>query len=185
MTVDQWLGQMHFWSSLAGAWVLLFICWRPYRLDALREVLFALRDELFFVAIDDENLPFEHPAYTELRNNLNGMNRFAEKMTFSRSVLFWRLVPKAKELTNKSDWDTKLRGLPLHVQRHLLRIRTDATLAVANHVIHGSPLLLPAFYALRTIGHVNHSAQSLVNRARSRIARPLEAQARDQYRLAS
>jgi hypothetical protein len=183
MTVAQWLGQMHFWSLLAGAWVLLFICWRPYRLDALREVLFALRDELFLVAIDDENLPFAHPAYTELRNNLNGMIRFAEKMTFSRSLLVWLLVPR--ELTTKSDWDTKLRGLPLHVQRHLLRIRADATIAVANHVIHGSPLLLPAFYVLRTIGHVNHFAQTLVNRVRSGIARPLEAQARDQYRLAS
>jgi len=183
MTADQWFGQMHFWILLAGAWGLLFVCWRPYRLDALREALFALRDALFLLAADDERLPFTHAAYTELRNDLNGMIRFAEKMTFSRSLLFWLFVPRG--LIIKSDWNTTLSGLPLHVQKHLLRIRADATIAVANHVIHGSPLLLPAFYLLRTIGHVNHFAQTRLNRLRSWIARPLEAQARDQYRLAS
>jgi hypothetical protein len=155
--------------------------WRPYRLDALRETLFRLRDELFLVAADETDLSFGHPAYTDLRNDLNGMIRFAEKMTLLRSLLFWLFMPS--ELT-KSEWRNRLLGLPLHVQKKLLRIRAEATVAVANHVIYGSPLVL-AIYALQTMGRANHFAQTLVNRVRSGIARPLEAQARDQYRLAS
>ncbi|MDO8433669.1 MAG: hypothetical protein Q7S58_14790 [Candidatus Binatus sp.] len=181
MTIDQWLGEMHFWSLLAGVWLLLFACWRPYRLDALRETLFALRDELFLIADDEESLSFSHPAYTELRNHLNSMIRFAEKMTFFRSLVFWSSVPKA---VTKSDVN-ELQGLPLHVQKRMLRIRAEASVAVANHVIYGSPLLLIVFHALQTIGHANNFAKTLVNRVRSGIARPLEAQARDQYRLAS
>jgi hypothetical protein len=183
MIVDQWLGQMHFWSLLSGAWLLLFTCWRPYRLDALRETLFALRDELFLIAADEKTLSFNHPAYTELRNDLNGMIRFAERMTFFRSLLFWLLVPK--KLITKSDWNITIRGMPLHLQKKLLRIRADASAAVANHVIYGSALLLIVVYTLQTIGRASHVAQTLLNRVRSGIARPLEAQARDQYRVAS
>jgi hypothetical protein len=181
MNIDQWLGQMHFWTLLLGLWLLAFTCWRPYRLDALRDTLFALRDELFLLAVDDKDLSFEHPAYTELRNNLNGMIRFAEKMTFFRSLLFRLSLPRPPT----PDLATQISGLPLHVQKRLLRIRTDATLAVANHAINGSPLVLVVFYTLWTIGRASHFAQTLVNRLRSGIARPLEAQARDQYRLAS
>jgi hypothetical protein len=180
MTANQWLGQMHFWGLMAAAWAWLFICWRPYRLDAPRYTLFRLRDELFLVATDENSLPFQHPAYTGLRNDLNSMIRFAEKMSFFRSLLFWFLIPRTL-----TDWQKMVVGLPLHVQKKLFRIRADASIAVANHVIYSSPLLLIVVYALQTLGHANHFTKSLVNRVRSAIAWPLEAQARDEYRLAS
>jgi hypothetical protein len=182
MTVHQWLGQMHFWSLMLATWVLLFICWRPYRLDALRDALFRLRDELFLLATDEQTLAFKHSAYTGLRNDLNGMIRFAEKMTFMRALLFWLIMPKA---LITSEWGTQIIGLPLHVQKKLVRIRTEASMAVGDHVINGSLPLLILIYALQSAGRANHFAKTLVARVRSAIVRPLEAQARDEYRLAS
>jgi hypothetical protein len=171
ITLEQLLGILHFWALVTVGWLWLFACWRPYRLDALREKLFALRDELFLLASQDRALPFEHPAYRCLRDDLNGMIRFAEKMTFFRAVLLWLSIPR--EIA-QSDWEKELRGLPLHTQRNLLRIRSAAALAVSDHVVHGSPILL----VLLALSRVNHFMKKFYNRLRSWVPRPLEAQAR-------
>jgi hypothetical protein len=179
-SLDHLLGVLHFWSLVSLGWFWLFVCWKPYRLDALREQLFSLRDELFLEACDDEHFNFEHPAYRCLRDDLNSMIRFAEKMTLCRALAIWLFMPR-DVLTQLSSWEKDIQGLPLHAQKNILRIRQAATSAVANHVVYGSPVLL----ALRILSQVNHYVRKFYNRVRSWIARPLEAQARDQYRLAS
>ena len=67
--------------SLLGLWVLYYYGWKPYRLDATRQELFALRDELMRYWVEHE-LPFENGAYRMAREVLNGTIRFSHKIRF-------------------------------------------------------------------------------------------------------
>jgi hypothetical protein len=69
--------------------------WREYRIDAFRQRIFEIRDELFDYAAEG-GIPFDHPAYGALRGLLNGYIRFAHKMSLTRSIAMYilrRLVP--------------------------------------------------------------------------------------------
>jgi hypothetical protein len=65
----------------AGCWFLWFYLIKEYRVSNFRESLFSLRDELFQFAADG-HLTFDDPAYVELRSLINGMLRFAHRVTF-------------------------------------------------------------------------------------------------------
>ena len=68
-------------GGLAG----LYVLFRDYRVDKVRDDLFALRDELFDYAW--ENTLFEDDGYTKLRTIMNAMLRYAHKLTFARLLL--------------------------------------------------------------------------------------------------
>src|SRR3989442_11092837 len=86
MTLQQTVSVLHLVISLFALLILAFWFWRDYRIDSLRERLFELRQELFDCAAMGV-VPFDHPAYTDLRNIMNGMIRFAHKTTFLRLLL--------------------------------------------------------------------------------------------------
>jgi hypothetical protein len=65
----------------AGCWVLWFFFIKDYRLSNFRESLFSLRDELV-QCVAEGHLTFEDSAYVELRSLINGMLRFAHRVTF-------------------------------------------------------------------------------------------------------
>lgn len=65
----------------AACWFLWFFFIKDYRLSSFRESLFSLRDELVR-CVEDGHLTFDDPAYVELRSLINGMLRFAHRVTF-------------------------------------------------------------------------------------------------------
>jgi hypothetical protein len=70
--------------------VLVFILLGPYqrfRVDKVRQELFAIRDELFDQARDGK-ISFESEAYRATRTTLNGAIRFAHRLSFSRLIMF-------------------------------------------------------------------------------------------------
>src|ERR1017187_902438 len=71
---------------LVIGWVLLFCCWRQYRIDLLRQKLFVLRDEVFDLAATG-GLDFSDQYYVQTRQYLNAMIRYAHRITFTRAVL--------------------------------------------------------------------------------------------------
>ena len=71
--------------SLTGIWCLLFILYRDYRADSLRQDLFEIRDELFDQAASGL-VDFDEPAYDMLRETLNGNIRFAHRLSLLRVV---------------------------------------------------------------------------------------------------
>lgn len=75
-------------SAVALLFLWAFACWawRGYRVDMLREKLFALRDELFDYA-SAGNIPFDHPGYWMLRKTMNSVIRFAHVFTFTRLIV--------------------------------------------------------------------------------------------------
>ncbi|EMI21536.1 hypothetical protein RMSM_01536 [Rhodopirellula maiorica SM1] len=62
-------------------WILFFWLYRDYRLDYFRQHLFALRDELFDLAKNEE-ISFTDDAYKLTRAMLNGTIRFGHKLGF-------------------------------------------------------------------------------------------------------
>src|SRR5882762_3750422 len=65
---------------------VMFRLWPEQRIDLFRQQMFALRDELFDFAAD-ENVSFEHPAYKLLRELMNGFIRYAHNLTPYRTLM--------------------------------------------------------------------------------------------------
>ena len=67
-------------------WIAIFVFWRNYRIDKFRDQLFALRNELFDYAAQG-GVSFDEPAYGILRNTMNGLLRYAERISFTHAIL--------------------------------------------------------------------------------------------------
>jgi hypothetical protein len=171
---------LQFWVSMLIAWVWVYCFWRPYRLDVLRENLFALRGELFNCAVET-GLPFDHPSYRGLRGDLNSFIRFAERMTLFRAILATLVLGKRVE---RPEWQNHLQGLPIHVQKRLLAIHRREAIEIANYVILGSPPLALIFWGFEFWARASHLARRGLVRIQQMISQPLEEQARE-YRAAS
>ena len=77
--------------SLAALLFLLLVLFNGYREDRLRQELFELRDRLFDEAVEG-NVSFDSHAYQATRLLLNGMLRFAHRLSLSRFVIAVPLI---------------------------------------------------------------------------------------------
>jgi hypothetical protein len=77
--------------SLAAIAAFLLFPYNTYRVDALRQNLFAVRDELFDHARAGK-ISFDSSAYKATRSLLNGMIRFSHRVSFSRMLSFRLLM---------------------------------------------------------------------------------------------
>ena len=68
--------------AMGALWVLFFL-FRAYRVEALRDRLFAVRQELFDLA-DSDGVEFSDPAYATLRQLINSFIRYAHQLTAFR-----------------------------------------------------------------------------------------------------
>lgn len=135
---------LHMLLSLALLWLLIFRLAREYRLDALRDRLFAVRERLFDHAANG-HISFDDPAYTKLRMLLNSLIRFAHRLTFARfmmGVIFasWKNKPYDKHLL--VEWEEAVEALPSESQIEVRRIHEEALVLVVGHLVTGSPIML-------------------------------------------
>src|SRR6185437_15030162 len=77
---------IQFTLALLLVWITIFVFWRNYRIDKFRDDLFALRNELFDYAAKG-GISFDEPAYGILRNTMNGLLRYAERISFTHTLL--------------------------------------------------------------------------------------------------
>lgn len=81
-----WLG-----LSVGLLHYLLYFVLRQYQIDAFRERLFSLRDDMFRYA-QEGNVEFDHPAYGYLRRTINSMIRGAHRYDPARIFIIWASV---------------------------------------------------------------------------------------------
>jgi len=118
--------------------------------DALRQRLFALRDELFDFAAGG-GLGFSDPGYTRSRMLLNSMIRFTHKLTFSRLVL----STIGRELCSRTERERTIGERPYRqlmeaidnvptdaARAKLLSIHSRTAMYIVRHLVLGSPLML-------------------------------------------
>lgn len=71
----------------------LMVAYNRYRVELLRDELFALRDAMYDDALDGK-LSFESSAYGAGRAMFNGMIRFAHKISLLQFLCYSALVPR-------------------------------------------------------------------------------------------
>jgi hypothetical protein len=124
---------------------LLLRLWAEHRLDAFRQEMFAIRDELFDYAADG-NISFDNPSYRLLRRSMNGFIRYAHQLTFFRfcmTMLELKLAGKTTESKWTEEWRNALQGIRDNKVKSTLEKFHDRTMECAAYrLIFGSPVLL-------------------------------------------
>lgn len=135
---------LHIAFGLALLWFLVFKLAKDYRIDALRDRLFALREKLFDYALSG-GVSFNHPAYTKFRVLINSLIRFAHRLTFTRfaaGVVF--VTCKRAEVRDQAlaEWYSAVETLEPEAQQTLKRMHLEMLMLVVRHLITGSPVML-------------------------------------------
>lgn len=126
------------------AFVLLKF-WSEARLDAFRQRIFAIRDQLWDYAADG-NVGFDDPAYRLLRQSMNGLIRYGHQLTFFRvciTALEFHTATQPPRSNWSENWQSSLKRLSNEaVRTRLEEFHAQAMQVVANRLIMGSPTLL-------------------------------------------
>lgn len=144
------VGALHLFLAVILLGILWFR-WRIYRVDATRQRLFELRDELFDYARYGE-IAFEHFAYTFLRLRINGMIRFSHRISFARLLMSLAFFcPSGRpEFIDKqhSSWLDSLNELPLGIRKKLKEVDDKMSVLVLQHMVLSSPITCILFGSL-------------------------------------
>jgi hypothetical protein len=142
--------------SLAGLWYLIFWRYRIFRIDAFRQKLFILRDELFDYA-DAGNIAFDHPAYGTLRRAINGYIRFGHRLTLWHVILIALSMRKEnpedwdEEMSFEQTWRRAISELDGETKTHLAAYRKRMEYAVLGHTLTAAPeffILAPVIFVI-------------------------------------
>ncbi len=137
--------------ALFVLWYLIFFCIRPYRVEALRQRLFAVRDNVFdYVAAQprerQSSISFEDRAYVYLRRSLNAFIRYADRLTLTHLLLSYVACPKPRRPVADramAEWEDALNALPSESRQVLRAAHSRAMALVTKHILTGSPVLWP------------------------------------------
>jgi hypothetical protein len=132
--------------ALLALCVIVFSLWPCVRLDAFRQNLFGLRDELFDYAASGR-ISFQHPAYRLLRQSMNGFIRYAHMISFyqiTMTIFTWKAM---KRVEPKFDWTKKWEAALVsiedpEVKETLKEFHAKVGMMVAERIVLGSPLLM-------------------------------------------
>lgn len=129
--------------GLAGLWFFLTYFWRGYRIDALRDELFFMRDKLFMYAAEG-NLDFENPAYSILRERMNALIRYAHEFTLTKLLIALVMIKRDKEYWQREQypwivkWQESVKQLPEQAQTVMNNFNESLTFAMLKHMVYRS-----------------------------------------------
>jgi hypothetical protein len=167
-------------------WAIFYLSIRGYLLDQLRQALFAIRDDLFDFATDG-GIAFDHPAYRELRDDLNSIIRFAHKISVFRLLLaHYMKAPDgaARKQPDLADWLEQVNRLPPLARRKLIAVRVDSLREVTRYIVQRSLLMLSIYTILRLLALWIDAVSKFVKQF-PKLAEALEAAAIDEDRFAA
>lgn len=132
--------------SLLGIYGIVFWLYRDYRIDSFRQSMFSIRDELFDFAANG-NIDFDHPAYTQLRELINGYIRFGHRVRILPLFLFYSSLDRDDQAWMSAHsfdirWTESTNNLDVPTARSLYSIKDKANHKVSEQLILGSPLLV-------------------------------------------
>lgn len=139
--------------QLIVVWIFLAFFYKDYRVDKLRQELFVIRDELFKFAERGE-ISFEDHAYGMTRSTLNGMIRFAHKISFSRLFFINILMKKETEIIGeefKKKMDYFLSQLNEEARDRVKFSLFLMNFAVVRHLLFTSAITAPFMFMLIVI----------------------------------
>jgi hypothetical protein len=122
--------------------------WHAYHTDLVRAELFALRDEMFLYAVDNKLLDSE--AYQHLRNLMNGLIRYAHRLSAGRLLILsvaTRLFPGALPQAALTEWRSRADLLPKQQKDAMYEFHRREGLVIASHLANRSLILKMALHA--------------------------------------
>src|SRR5580693_3775608 len=119
--------------ALLALWFAVYYLWRDFRHDAFREDIFAVRDGMFLYAAEG-NISFQHPAYTIVRDRMNGLLRHAYELTLTRMVLVL-LTHRTANTNAAARWESTLTDLPPETQACMREFNLCFNIFVLQHVV--------------------------------------------------
>ena len=156
-------GNLLIWIDLALLYLIVFVLYRKYRVDALRHRLFAIRGELFDYALAN-GLAFSDPAYVMLRDTINSMLRFAHKLSVTRFLVLSATVRwfSCTEMVadHERQWQEALGrvAVPEH-RRKIVELHEQALLAIGRHTTLGTVLWILPLANAPFVSHLRHRYQ--------------------------
>jgi hypothetical protein len=134
------------WIFVCGLWFLFFWLYRDYRLDAFRQELFLLRDELFEFAMAGK-IPFDSKAYGMLRRSINGNIQFGHRWGFLDLLCFF-IFTRGDQFRDReaeaygARWQKAIDELDPNIRQAIEGIRMRMHLRLAEQVIFTSAILM-------------------------------------------
>jgi hypothetical protein len=181
MNISEAVQVVHSAVGLLILWALFYVCYRSYLLDKCRQALFEIRDDLFDLAAQGE-IDFHEDCYRTLREDLNSLIFFADKMSFIR-IAFTPIPENAAQ--RPEQWVQQVAALPHPLMRRaLLGMREHALHEAMAYVVQRSLTLLFFTTVTRFAGLWIKAARSLFEKF-STFTQRVEAQALDEYRSAA
>jgi hypothetical protein len=120
--------------ALFGLWIAVYYLWRDFRNDAFRDDIFSVRDRMFLYAAKG-NISFSDPAYTILRERMNGLLRHGHELTLTRLAAY--LVAVRNEAKSKEiiAWEAALEELQPETQERMKEFNVSVLIYVLQHVV--------------------------------------------------
>lgn len=146
--------------ALSALWSF---CWRQYALDKFRQELFAARDQLFDVALRNQNkgFGFNCPAYGQIRRQIHASIRYAHRVNMAQVLVFMyfrRLFFPDIVVPDHNKERAKLLGHAEEpVQAEVMSVLCQWDDAVISYLRRTSPtfhILWTIFYICECIGAV-------------------------------
>lgn len=163
--------------------IVMVVAFYSYRVDNLRDRLFAIRDSLFLYAVDNELI--ESPAYQNLRLFMNGMIRYAHRVSMVRVIVLMATMKLAGVSIEMPaiyvEWEKETNRLPAEQGDKIRECHAQVLTLVAKHMILGSPLawlaiLIVLFHGLFTQPVLSTWKRAKVAAKESAHAQLLEAE---------
>ncbi len=151
-------------AVLAAVSVVHFIV-LPTLVAGFRQRIFESRRRLF-ICMTEGHIPADHPAYTGLRRSMNNLIRFAERVTFTRTVLAGLSFRESGSRQSQS-LEQAIRGIEDEdVRDRLMAFRMEITREILRHLILTSPAVW-ALVVMLAIGAIGQALVRGVSKARS------------------
>ncbi len=123
--------------SAMGVWTVFQWFYRGYRVDLLKDRLFAIRDDLFDLARHGR-VSFENPAYCMLRTTLNGFLQEGPKLGIVTIAMSGRRVSEEQVDSFRDRWAVAMDELRPSEQEELVRLRDRMNFVILDHVVFSS-----------------------------------------------
>jgi hypothetical protein len=146
---------LHLLLAIFSIWYLL-ICWSEYRLDVLRQRLFAVRDDLLLSAAKGE-IEFSDSSYVRLRKLMNGLIRYAHRYSIPQMVTTWLAIKSVVPESFINLWNQDLALLPDGKRALMQNAHNKMQLVLTKHLKTSfvGLLLAPVLYFFRVLHSMN------------------------------
>lgn len=111
----------------------------PSLVEGFRQRIFNLRRDMFLLLVDHGLRPDE-PAYTHLRSTMNGVLRFAERLTLTRLLLHGTIFRKQTQAYARKLQQNLANIEDAALREHLIQYRQRLGQEIVRHVITVSPI---------------------------------------------